>query len=194
MCSVENCSNKVNARGLCSNHYRAWRKFGDPLGVSPRWMARLVTHCTIEGCDKPKKSKGMCAMHCQRVSRHNDPSIVIKRERKKKTLVNKKDRYLAIDAPNHPNASKAGKVLEHRLVMSEHLGRALLPHETVHHKNGDRQDNRLENLELWSGKQPAGQRVEDKIEYALQILRQYAPEKLIGDDNANKTNRRLLNW
>jgi len=62
--------------------------------------------------------------------------------------------------------------------MSDFVGRPLLVTEQVHHKNGNRQDNRLENLELWSTRQPTGQRVEDKVEYALQILQQYAPEKL----------------
>jgi hypothetical protein len=45
-------------------------------------------------------------------------------------------------------ADKSNRCLEHRLVMSEFLGRTLLPGETVHHKNGDRQDNRIENLQL----------------------------------------------
>lgn len=89
----------------------------------------------------------------------------------------KEDGYVFIYCPDHPNSKSNGYVREHTLVMSQYLGRALEKGENVHHKNGVKDDNRLENLELWSTSQPCGQRVEDKVKWAKEILKKYGEYK-----------------
>jgi len=65
------------------------------------------------------------------------------------------------DDPLRVMANRQGYVIQHRLIIARWLGRPLERHEQVHHRNGNRGDNRLENLELWKRSQPCGVRQAD---------------------------------
>ncbi len=88
--------------------------------------------------------------------------------------------YIMTRVPQHPNACN-GYVFEHRLVIEKSLGRYLLRHETVHHKNGVKSDNRIENLELWTKSHSDGQRYADmsieEIKILIQMLEDILEDK-----------------
>lgn len=77
-------------------------------------------------------------------------------------------------SPDHPRAGKGQYVFEHILVMENVIGRYLGPDESVHHRNGVRDDNRPQNLELWCRPQPTGIRASDAVLWAREILARYA--------------------
>ena len=121
-------------------------------------------------CSAPAYSNGYCAKHYERLKRYGDPEKRVRQPWGEKRVDGRG--YILIRDPKHP-AQVRGWVLEHRIVMERHLGRLLYPGENVHHKNGNRSDNRLSNLELWASSQPSGQRTEDLLAWAHEIIERY---------------------
>lgn len=136
-CTTVLLRNAGARNGLCSHHYKAR---GD------------LQKCTVDGCDKLAQSNApgaMCVMHYRRVQTHGHHGSADPIEYARRT--SNGDGYVIVICP--PDfigmANSTNYVLEHRLVMAKHLHRLLHPQEVVHHKNGDKTDNRIENLQLF---------------------------------------------
>jgi len=169
---IDDCGRLVGPRGAkgrcqaCNQRWRRRERKADPLP------------CSVKDCLGKVVSPGVnvCDMHRSRLRRYGDLG-------EPQSLIGPRgDGYIRKDGYR-----VIAGLPEHRIVMEQLLGRRLLRHENVHHVNGQRADNRTDgplrnwrsgNLELWSNWQPPGQRVADKIGFAVDLLREYAPDLL----------------
>ena len=150
-CKIQDCAGAVFGRGYCAPHHYQARNSG---------ALDEPAMCASPGCTERARTnrRGISMKWCHP---HHPPP-----------------------ANRRPDGSKfvseSGYVwvkvqgvhkTEHKHVMEQHLGRPLVDRENVHHLNGVRDDNRIENLELWFSPQPAGQRVEDLLRYAVEVHR-----------------------
>ena len=167
ICDVDGCGGKHNAKGLCKKHYDISRNHGTPTPKTP-----IVTPnrnhngtCSVDGCSAPYLSKSYCSAHYQRYLKHGDPLITktpFRGQGWRKTAGG----YIEVKIePGHEYSSMAvgsgrnGKtlyILEHRLKMAEKLKRPLARWETVHHIDGNRENNAIENLQLRSSQHGQG--------------------------------------
>lgn len=172
-CEIEGCDRRVRGRGLCAGHYERWRVGKPTEGPLRRYADRLVPKsCSVEGCTREHHAVNLCSMHYQRASKDGEPGELEPR------LAARGERRW-VDANGYVSVFWNGrKTYEHRAVMERHLGRRLDRWEGVHHRNGIRDDNRLENLELWVSPrkaglpgQPSGQRLADLVAFLVEHYR-----------------------
>jgi len=182
LCAVDGCGRRAASRGWCSAHYLRWTRTGDaqadvPLGRSGR------RSCKVPGCVRSAVRAGLCAAHAARVRatgdvRADDPVTPVAGT----GFLHHGYRWVPVPPEDRWLSGGESPLPEHRLVLARALGRPLRRNENVHHRNGDRTDNRLENLELWVRSQPNGQRVADKVAWAVELLGRYAPHLLRDDE------------
>lgn len=171
---VAGCSRKHEARGYCKPHYKRMRRRGHAgtTAVGERAARRV---CAVACCDRVARTRGWCDGHYQRARKYGtagDLPVMAKAPRGSGGRWVDHHGYVIITA-----GGRGGRrISEHRLVMERALGRELETRESVHHRNGIRTDNRIENLELWSSAHPAGQRVSDLVAFAREVLAKYESE------------------
>ena len=169
VCKIAGCERRSRDGGYCNAHkYRLDHGMALEIPFRPRNANyKKGTPCSMAECGRPILAHGLCQMHYQREVKGQQlegPAKKVAGTGRSLTA----DGYIRItvprDTPNCrplPKGNQYGSILEHRHVMQRHLGRPLRPGEQVHHKDGNRTNNAISNLELKASAHGTGITVED---------------------------------
>lgn len=178
-CTVDGCDGAAHGQGLCSAHY--WQKKNGRPFTPVRRRHSPGGPCEVGDCNLVAANAGLCSTHYQRQRRgEQDWDRPIRQKAKNGTGWHDRAGYKVIHVEGQ-------KYFEHRYIAEQLLGRALEAHEEVHHRNGRRDDNRTDgplridergnlvsgNLEIWSTRQPRGQEIGPKLDWAAEIQEEY---------------------
>ena len=146
-CKHTGCSERTIARGLCRHHYNQARARGE-FSVDLRFGRKQFARCSVDGCNRDVRGggRGLCSMHFQRLRKRGNvgPAGTLRSGRG----VDSRG-YVRVWNPQHPAAQADGYVWEHRMVWWDAHG-PIPDGWQVHHVNGVKDDNRLENLQAMS--------------------------------------------
>ena len=140
-CSIVSCTGPVEARGWCHKHYRRWKRHGNPLATT-RLPPGQYAHCSLPGCSEKYECSGYCNRHYKRWVASGEPGPVEPLHAPTGSGHVGRNGYRCITVNGR-------RELEHRLVWERHHG-PIPDGYHIHHKNGDKLDNRIDNLQLLS--------------------------------------------